>query len=198
MAESDWKILDYNYDDDDDDEWSSDDYDGDYDYDYRYSSNRRSDESAQFSRLHYSIMSATADIPKLGVHTDFKPIEVVYNEMFQGPQTRSSVKSPRFIPFESSNKVQMTTSTTEVPFLPTPSSTTTIYNQNRHRQSTFSKRFLRNDQPLKAVASRSSDEILKDFSFSKVRRRKKSLVAPTVHSGENILHAFVQNEIHQN
>lgn len=183
VSKSGWTILDEIDTSDEDYDYNGNGDYQDYSYDYQYSNRRSLDTTeSQFRKLHYSILSAPADIPKLGVQTDFKPIEVIYNEMFQGGAQRSPpVKSARFIPFESFSKEIMTTSTTQSPILPTPP-------VRVQKKSILRKRILDTNPRHFSM----NDE----FNFSKVQRRKKSLAPPNPFlSGENVLHAFVQNEL---
>ena len=198
----------------DDYDWSS------YEYDYKYATRRSSqDETSDstFSDLHFNILSSPADIPKIGISTDFKPIEVIYNEMFEGPQNAlKPIKQARsfdFVASASDNNMM----STHLPFLPTPQPgmvhlrSYDKQNSKQQPQRKFSKRFL-NIDPTKPKSIKSIKPnylhgihqtfLDSDFEIKKTRRKKKSFPAPQyagpLVSSESILHAIVQSELMEN
>lgn len=68
---------------------------------------------------HDSVFAGNFDVPKLGVATDYKPPEVVYNEMFQKAGNSFSNLLPQQSPAKLSRSLHY--SATPSPFLPTPS-----------------------------------------------------------------------------
>ena len=217
VSKSGWTFLDEdvttedNYNDYD---YNDNNYDYDYNYNYAYASRRSSESSdPHFNQLHFSILSSPVDIPKIGVDTNFRPIEVVYNEMFSKSSKQgrnldfdfaASNVAPSWIKSSKKPEVKETNSKSYAEhFLPTPPpSSKTSYSKQSKRQQ-FAKRML-NINPSSSIErsfknyekpmSLSSN---KNFEFQKTRRSNKSM-SPSPHSSfssENILHAIVQNEI---
>ena len=228
VAKSGWTILDEVEDEPgeyDGDYGGYDDYDwSNYEYDYKYAARRSSQEDSresQFSDLHFNILSSPADIPKIGIRTEFRPIEVIYNEMFKMPQNLlKSVKQARSFDFvaaaseRKSNNFITTPKTTSLPFLPTPKPvmvhSRSFDGQNfkqSQSQRIFSKRFLNNSNDVSKIASNSRKtnhqslrQVLDtDFEIKRTQRKKKSFpnpkfISPPI-SSESILHAIVQSEM---
>ena len=221
VAKSGWKILDEIKDDNDDDYNDYSNYDYNYsNYEYEYRNIDRSLDTAaesQFRQLHFNILSSPADIPKIGVQTDFKPIEVIYNEMFQDPRQKNQFKQARSFNFV--NSVQTTTPSYpydlqeqsnihHLHFLPTPaprSPSTSLRSAPFQRNSKINKRFLNIDDSskyknlLRQNQKTLQENVNEDFLFRKINRKKKSTSLPPFnkyHTSENILHAIVQNEIY--
>ena len=216
VAKSGWTILDDV--EDDKVEYGGDygayeDYDwSNYEYDYKYATRRSSQDEASdstFSDLHFNIMSSPADIPKIGISTDFKPIEVIYNEMFEGPpNVLKSMKQARSFDFVAAASEKKSTSltprTTSLPFLPTPqprmvhSKSYDGQNSKQQPQRNFSKRFL-NTHQTETKPNYLQTFLDSDFEIKRTRRKKKSFptlqfAGPLV-SSESILHAIVQSEL---
>ena len=99
-AVSGWTPLDedYNYQEEEgEDHYGT--YDGDYDQPTSY-----------IDQLQFQILSSPVDIPKLGVQDDFKPIEVLYNELFQHDQNPQSSKQARSFETKYQDSVSWVTS----------------------------------------------------------------------------------------
>ena len=221
VAKSGWTILDDV--DDDEAEYGGDygayeDYDwSNYEYDYKYATRRSSqDESSDstFSDLHFNIMSSPADIPKIGIRTDFKPIEVIYNEMFEGPpNVLKSMKQARSFDFVAAasemKSSSITPRTASLPFLPTPQprmihlKSSDGQNSKQQLQRMFSKRVLNTHETERKPSKNLEPNYLptfldSDFEIKRTRRKKKSFTpqfAGPLVSSESILHAIVQSEL---
>ena len=199
-----------------------DDYDwSNYEYDYKYATRRSSQDETNdstFSDLHFNILSSPADIPKIGISTDFKPIEVIYNEMFNGPSSiLKPMKQARSFDFVAAASENENKKSTSLPFLPTPQPVTMhlkSYDGQSSKQQTqkISKRFLNTDQTeTKSIKTQKSSLRPKylhgnhqhfldsDFEIKRTRRKKKSFPTPRfagpLVSSESILHAIVQSEL---
>ena len=101
-AVSGWTPLDedYNYQEEEEgDHYGT--YDGDYHYDQ---------PTSYIDQLQFQILSSPVDIPKLGVQDDFKPIEVLYNELFQHDQNPQSSKQARSFESKYEDSVSWVTS----------------------------------------------------------------------------------------
>ena len=217
VAKSGWKILDEIKEDNDDYYNDYSNYDYNYNYDYEYKNIDRSMDTAaesQFRQLHFNILSSPADIPKIGVQTDFKPIEVIYNEMFQEPRQKSQFKQARSFNFINSAPtkspypydLQQQSNTQHLHFLPTPapkSPSTSLRSVPSQRNSKINKRFLNIDENYQNQLRQNHKPVQDDFKendyvFRKIYRKKKSTSLPfnKYHTSENILHAIVQNEIY--
>ena len=212
VAKSGWKILDTIEPAAAEEDGGDYDY-GDYEYDYRWSApspgTRRAEGGmeTQFSRLHFNILSSPADVPRLGVQADFRPIELIYNEMFQGDTHRGQPgpgKHARSFDFITSEHGPAPTppgpapappATTRPPLLPTPPPPAIQQRRHYHTQPPLNRRIL-------DTQTQSSDNCLSNQNFEStrtlVKRRKKSIPGHTSRDGvssESILHAIVQSEL---
>ena len=155
---------------------------------------------SQFSRLHFNILSSPADVPRLGVQADFRPIELIYNEMFQGdthqhqPGPAKHARSFDFLTSEH-GPAPAPPATTRPPLLPTPPPPAIQQRRHYHPQPPLNRRIL-------DTQTQSSDNYLNNQNFEStrtlVKRRRKSLPGHTSRAGlssESILHAIVQSEL---
>ena len=221
VAKSGWTILDdveeekteYDYGAYDDYDWNN------YEYDYKYATRRSSqDETSDstFSDLHFNILSSPADIPKIGISTDFKPIEVIYNEMFDGPsRILKPIKQARSFDFVAAASEKR--KSTSLPFLPTPQPMITYLKSydgqySKQQPQKIRKRLLNTDQ-TETESIKTQKSLLRpkyllenhqhfldsDFEIKRTRRKKKSFSTPRfagpLVSSESILHAIVQSEL---
>ena len=116
LAVSGWTPLDedYNYREEKEEE---DSY-GTYDDDYDYHDSHQHHPTSYIDQLQFQIQSSPVDIPKLGVQDDFKPIEVLYNELFQYDKNPQSSKQARSIETKYQDSVSWVTSRPPPPLLP--------------------------------------------------------------------------------
>ena len=125
LAKSGWTPLDedYNPEEEEEEDYFYDEYSYGGDYSYRDRSGD-SEPPSYIDQLQFQILSSPVDIPKLGVQDDFKPIEVLYNEMFQQlpgrAQAAKQARSLENIYLDSVSWVTSSPHTTRIQTTPSP------------------------------------------------------------------------------